>query len=121
MRDLPDAGQAPTTAELVARARAIAPLLAANASQGETDRRVVEESIRALTDAGLFKIAVPKRYGGYETSVRTMLEVSAAVAEADGGTGWVLALVNVSHWLVGLFPQQAQDDVFGAGPPPLVS
>ena len=111
----------PTAGELVARARALRPLLAANAGQGETDRRVVEGSIRALTDAGLFKIAVPKRYGGYETSVRTMLEVSAAVAEADGGTGWVLTLVNVSHWLVGLFPQQAQDDVFGADPAALVS
>jgi alkylation response protein AidB-like acyl-CoA dehydrogenase len=112
---------APTTAELVARARALRPLLAANASQGEADRRVVEESIQALTAAGLFKIAVPKRYGGYETSVRTMLEVSAAVGEADGGTAWVLALVNVCNWLIGLFPQQAQDDVFGADPAALVS
>jgi alkylation response protein AidB-like acyl-CoA dehydrogenase len=81
----------------------------------------VAESIRALTDAGLFKIAVPKRYGGYETSVRTMLDVSAAVAEADGGTAWVLTLINVSHWLVGLFPQRAQDDVFGADPAAKVS
>jgi alkylation response protein AidB-like acyl-CoA dehydrogenase len=69
----------------------------------------------------LFKIAVPKRYGGYETSVRTMLEVSAAVGEADGGTAWVLTLVNVCNWLIGLFPQQAQDDVFGADPAALVS
>jgi len=112
---------APTTAELVARARALRPLLAANASQGETDRRVVEESIQALIGAGLFKIAVPKRYGGYETSVRTMLEVSAAVGEADGGTAWVLTLVNVCNWLVGLFPQQAQDDVYGGDPAALVS
>ena len=82
---------------------------------------MVEESIQALTDAGLFKIAVPKRYGGYETSVRAMLEVSAAVGEADGGTAWVLALVNVCNWLIGLFPQQAQDDVFGADPAALVS
>jgi alkylation response protein AidB-like acyl-CoA dehydrogenase len=113
--------QSPTAGELVARARALRPLLAANASQGETDRRVVAESIQALTDAGLFKIAVPKRYGGYETSVRTMLDVSAAVAEADGGTAWVLTLINVSHWLVGLFPQRAQDDVFGADPAAKVS
>ncbi len=114
-------GTAPTTAELVARARALRPLLAANASQGEADRRVVEESIQALIGAGLFKIAVPRRYGGYETSVRTMLEVSAAVGEADGGTAWVLTLVNVCNWLIGLFPQQAQDDVFGADPGALVS
>jgi alkylation response protein AidB-like acyl-CoA dehydrogenase len=111
----------PSAEELVARARALRPLLAANASQGEADRRVVEESITALADAGLFKISVPKRYGGYETSMRTMLEVSAAVGEADGGTAWVLTLVNVCNWLVGLFPQQAQDDVFGTDPGTLVS
>ena len=111
----------PTTAELVARARALQPLLAANAVKGETDRRVAEESIQAMVDAGLFKIAVPQRYGGYQTSMRTMLEVSAAVGEADGGTAWVLTLVNVCAWLVGLFPERAQDEVFGADPGALVS
>ena len=33
----------PSAEELVARARALRPLLAANASQGEADRRVVED------------------------------------------------------------------------------
>lgn len=111
----------PTGAELVARARELKPLLAANAAQGETDRRVVEESIQALTDAGLFKISVPKRYGGYETSLRTMLDVSAEVAEADGGTAWVVTLINVCNWMVGLMPEKAQDDVFGADPDAKVS
>ena len=105
---------APSTAELVARVKELHPLLARNAAAGEKDRRVVEESIQAMTDAGLFKLAVPKRYGGYETSMRTMLEVSAAVAEADGGTAWVLTLTNVCAWFTGLLPQQAQDEVFGA-------
>lgn len=112
---------APTSEELLARAQALAPLLKKNAAQGETDRRVVEESIQAMTDAGLFRIAVPKRYGGYETSMRTMLDVSAAVAEADGGTAWVLTLTNVCAWMVGLFPGKAQDEVFGADPDAKVS
>jgi alkylation response protein AidB-like acyl-CoA dehydrogenase len=113
--------EVPSAAELVARARELHPLLTKNAAQGEQDRRVVEESIQALTDAGLFRIATPKRYGGYETSMRTMLDVSAAVAEADGGTAWVLTLTNVCSWLVGLFPQQAQDEVFDADPDAKVS
>ena len=37
--------------------------------------------------------------------MRTMLEVSAAVGEADGGTAWVVTLLNVCNWLVGLFPR----------------
>ncbi len=108
--------QAPDAAELVARVKELQPLIRKNAAQGEKDRRVVEESIQALTDAGLFKVAVPKRYGGYETSMRTMLDVSAALAEADGGTSWVVTLANVMTWAVGLFPEKAQDEVFGANP-----
>ncbi len=111
----------PTSEELVARIRALHPLLKKNAAQGEQDRRVVEESIEALTEAGAFKIAQPKRYGGYETSMRTMLDVSSAVAEADGGTAWVVALINVCNWCVGLFPKQAQEDIWGKNPGAKVS
>lgn len=107
---------APSAAEVVARVRELQPLLAKNAVVGERDRRVAEESIQALTDAGVFRVAVPKRYGGYETSIRTMLDVSAAVAEADGGTSWVVALLNVGAWLTSLFPERTQDEVFGADP-----
>lgn len=112
----PQSVDAPSTAELVARVQELTPLLKRNAAAGEQDRRVAEESIRALTEAGLFKVATPKRYGGYETSMRTMLDVSTAVAEADGGTAWVVTLTNVMSWVVGLFPERAQDEVFGADP-----
>ena len=49
--------------------------------------------------------------------MRTMLDVSAAVGEADGGTSWVVTLLNVCSWLVGLYPGQAQDDVCIPGAP----
>src|SRR5277367_6596714 len=106
----------PDSAELVARIRKLHPLLREHAARGEQDRRVAQECMQALREAGALKIAQPKRYGGYETSMRTMLDVSAAVSEADGGTGWVVTLLNVCAWLVGLFPQQAQDDVWGDNP-----
>jgi len=107
--------------ELLARIRELQPLIEKNAARGEQERRVVEESITALTEAGVFKIAQPRRYGGYPSSVRTMLDVSAAVAEADGGTGWIVALGNVCAWLTGLFSEQAQDEVWGADPDARIS
>jgi alkylation response protein AidB-like acyl-CoA dehydrogenase len=113
--------QTPDSAELVARIKALHPLLRENAAKGEGDRRVVEESVRALTEAGIFKTCVPKRYGGYGTSMKTMLDVFSAVAEADGGTSWIVALINGCAWLASLFPVQAQDEVFGADPNAMVS
>lgn len=106
----------PSPAELLARVKDLHPLLSGNAATGEQNRRVSEESITALSEAGLFRLATPKRYGGYETSIRTMIDVAAAVAEADGGTAWVVGLINVAGWLTGLFPAKAQDEVFGADP-----
>lgn len=111
----------PDAAELVARVKELHPLLSKNAAIGEQDRRVADESVEALTAAGLFRLTVPKRYGGYETSIRTLLEVSAAVAEADGGTAWIVTLINVCNWMTGLFCTQAQDEVFGANPDAKVS
>lgn len=105
-----------TSAKLLARALELRPLLAANAAQGESDRRIPDESIKALTDAGLFGLATPRRYGGSESDMRTLLDVQAAVAEADGAAGWVIGLVNACAWITSLFPEKTQDEVFGTGP-----
>ena len=115
-----DTVSTPDATELVARIKELQPLLREHAAQGEQDRRVAEDVIQALRAAGVLKIATPKRYGGYETSMRAMLDVSAALGEADGGTAWVATLLNVCAWMTGTFPQQAQDDVWGEDPDALV-
>jgi alkylation response protein AidB-like acyl-CoA dehydrogenase len=103
-------------ADLLARVESVRPVLAANAGQGSSDRRVPSESIAALTGAGAFKVMVPRRYGGYELGVRALLDVSAAVAAGDGSAGWVTSLTGVCAWMVGLYSGKAQDEVFGADP-----
>ncbi|MCA6091351.1 acyl-CoA dehydrogenase family protein [Streptomyces sp. SCA3-4] len=104
----------PGRAELVARATALQPLLREHAARIEADRKVTDEVIDALADAGLFKLTVARRFGGYETDMRTLLDASAALAEGDGSTGWVVAVVNTCNWLAGLFPAEVQEEVFGA-------
>ena len=105
-----------TPDELIRRATELQPLLAKNAARTEADRRVPDENIEAIREAGLFKLMIPKRLGGYETTIKTKMEVSAALAEACGSTAWVTGLTNVCAWLVGTLPDQAQQDVFGADP-----
>ncbi len=106
----------PDSQEIVERIKALRPLLQKNAAKTEDDRRVAEENIQALADAGVFRITVPRRYGGYEVNMRSMLDVSAAVAEGCGSTAWAVTLINVCNWLASLYSQKAQDDVFGANP-----
>ena len=105
-----------TTQELIERAKALRPLLKKNAAATEDGRRVSEENIQAIADSGLFRITVPRRYGGYEVNIRTKLEVSAALAEGCGSTAWAVTLINVCNWFTSLYSQKAQDEVFGANP-----
>ena len=108
--------RAPTLPELLGKIEEIRPVLERNAGQTEADRRVVEENIDALTAAGAFKVTVPHRFGGFQMTVREKLEVSAAVAESCGSTGWVVALTNVCNWMASVLGDQAQQDIFGANP-----
>lgn len=110
-----------TVAALLDHVRSLQPLIREHAAQGEQDRRVTQPVIDALEEAGAFRLAMPRRYGGFEGKMRDMLDMSTIVGEADGGTAWVVTLTNVCAWLVGLYPQKAQDDVFGANPRARVS
>ncbi|PBC51459.1 acyl-CoA dehydrogenase family protein [Rhodococcus sp. ACPA1] len=102
--------------EVVAKATALIPMIRVYAEQGSAERRAAPEVIAALEAEGLFKLFVPRRYGGYEENLRTAMETIAEVAKGDGSTAWAVALLNVCTWFGTTFSQQAQDEVFGANP-----
>ena len=106
----------PDTTELLSRAAALRPLLEQNADATDSLRRLPDTSVAALREAGLCRLMVPKRFGGFETSIHTYIEVMAELGRGCGSTSWVASLINVCAWLAGLFPERAQQDVWGANP-----
>jgi 3-hydroxy-9,10-secoandrosta-1,3,5(10)-triene-9,17-dione monooxygenase len=103
-------------ADLVATASELVPLLRSNAARTENDRRLADECIDALREAGLFKLAQPKQFGGLETDVRTRIEVVRALARGCGSTAWVTSLMTGGAWFVGMCSDELRDDVWGATP-----
>jgi 3-hydroxy-9,10-secoandrosta-1,3,5(10)-triene-9,17-dione monooxygenase len=87
----------------------------------EQARQVPAESIAELQEAGLFAMLQPKRYGGLEADPVEFYEVVRAIATADGSTGWVASVVGIHPWQLSLFPEKAQDEVWGTDPRTLVS
>jgi len=102
--------------QLIARAREVRPVLQKNAAETDSLRRLPEEVVRAIRDSGLCRLMVPKRFGGYQTSVRTYIEVMVELGQGCGSTAWVASLINVCAWLAALFPERAQKDVWGPNP-----
>jgi alkylation response protein AidB-like acyl-CoA dehydrogenase len=106
----------PSAADLIDRAAKIRPILQQQAEATDRLRRLPDENVQALKDAGLCRLMVPKRFGGYETDIRTYIAVMAELGRGCGATAWVASLINVCAWLAALFPERAQQDVWGSGP-----
>ncbi|MBV9232014.1 MAG: acyl-CoA dehydrogenase family protein, partial [Chloroflexi bacterium] len=102
----------PSRTELVRRASEIVPILQEHASWNEEHRRIHDESLQVLEQAGVFRLRAPKRYGGYEADTSTLVEVLAELGQGDGSTAWVAWVLASNTWLVGLFPDAVQDEVF---------
>ena len=102
--------------KLVEAAASFKDMLQEAAGEIDQTRRVPDRVIDALAAAGLFKLTVPKRYGGYETDIRTIIDVGAALAENCGSTAWATTLINTVGIAVGMLSEQAQNDVWGANP-----
>jgi alkylation response protein AidB-like acyl-CoA dehydrogenase len=88
------------------------PLLRRNALETERERRVAAENIAALAEAGIFRITLPRRFGGYECSVATQVDVLAEVARGCGSTSWVAAVYSVGTWIAALLADEAQEEIF---------
>ncbi|MEU3347497.1 acyl-CoA dehydrogenase family protein [Streptomyces sp. NPDC006700] len=113
---LPSATGTEPDNEIVARATALRALIRDHAEQGNREGRVVAAVIDALAGEGLLSLTVPRRYGGAETNSRTTVDVLAALAQADGSTGWSAMLLNIGNWFATTWPVRAQDEIWGEDP-----
>jgi len=104
--------ETPTREQLVGQAAELAPQLRANASWARENRRQHESTIEALAAAGIFRLRVPRRYGGYEADTRTLVEIGTALARGDASASWVASVYWIPTWMAGLFPDEVQDEVF---------
>lgn len=70
----------------------LAPL--ARAGAGEADRlaKLTRPVSAALAQHGLFRLWIPRRYGGFELSLPQALRVYEAAARVDGSVGWAVMI-----------------------------
>lgn len=101
--------------DLLQRARELVPMLQDGAPTSENLRRLAPESFAALRDAGLFKLYVPRRHGGFELSPLETIRIYSEVARGDGAAAWVTAIMSTNGWMAAQFPEAVQDLVFEDG------
>ncbi len=114
MRTANDQITVPTREELVAKAVALQPLLREHSATGDATRRTADEVIDGLTEAGFFRLLSPRRIGGFELDLRTAVEVTETLAEADGSAAWLVGLAASASWATAYLPERAQSEIIDA-------
>ena len=101
---LPAAAPDPGPEELLARARELVPSLRERVERCEQERRVPEESIRELKQAGLFRVLQPRAFGGLELDFATYVRISIELGRGCASTAWVYQNNAMHNLILALFP-----------------
>lgn len=113
--------QAPSTAQLIQRARDLMPMFRERCFEPEKLGRLPEANVEALIDSGLLRIGVPARFGGLDVDIDAMFECSVELARGCAATAWCFSLWNSHGWWSGYYSDEAQQELYGNGPDVLIS
>jgi 3-hydroxy-9,10-secoandrosta-1,3,5(10)-triene-9,17-dione monooxygenase len=102
---------------LLDRTRKLVPELKEQAGAAEDARHVLSETYDALAEAGVFKMCVPERFGGYEADFETQCDVLATVAMGCPSSSWVATIFSAMAWLAATLSDEAQEEILGDGDP----
>jgi 3-hydroxy-9,10-secoandrosta-1,3,5(10)-triene-9,17-dione monooxygenase len=100
---------------LVQRARDLVPKLKERALKTESERKVPNETVAEMQEAGFFRVLQPKKYGGYEMDPQVFYDVCMTLAEGCMSTAWIYGVIGVHNWQIALFDPRAAADVWKGG------
>lgn len=93
----------------------IAPILRAHAAEAEERRRLSDAAAAAMKEAGLYRMWIPRAYGGLELDFMTGGRVIEEVAGVDSAAAWNLAVSAGGSTLLAYFDEQAAAEIYADG------
>ncbi len=110
---------APPTADRadpIRRARGLVPRIAARADEAERLRRIPQATIADFERAGLWRLFRPARYGGHEGDYGLFIDMGEEIGRACTSTAWVWANLVSHNWMLGMWPPEGQEAIWGVNP-----
>jgi 3-hydroxy-9,10-secoandrosta-1,3,5(10)-triene-9,17-dione monooxygenase len=90
--------------------------LADRAAEAEDLRRLPDATIADFRDSGLSRLLLPDRYGGEQEPFSAILDPVRRMAHGCVSSAWTLGFYILHNWMLALFGERAQDEVFADGP-----
>ena len=106
---------ASTEPDIIAAARSLAPAVRESADETERLRHLAPGILQQLRDARLFDLVLPRKFGGLEVDIITMMRVIEDVSEADGSTGWNVGIGNGTTIVSAALDEDVAREIFAPG------
>ncbi len=98
------------------RAALLGSLIDSNKDVVESDRRLPPHLLDALHDAGLFRMLLPKPYGGEEATPAQFLAAIEAAARHDASVAWCLCQANGCAMTAAYLASDVANEIWGNDP-----
>jgi alkylation response protein AidB-like acyl-CoA dehydrogenase len=99
--------------DFIARARALAPAIAAAAEDIDERRDLTPAIVQSLIEGGFFRMLQPRSLGGAELRPAIFSQVTEALAEADASTAWCVCQNNGCSMSAAYLNEAAAREIFG--------
>lgn len=82
----------------------------------EAQRRVPQDIVQGLRDAGIYRAAVPKSLGGDGAPLGDVFRLIERISEADASVGWVASFAPQGANYFGALPTHRLKEIYADGP-----
>ena len=94
----------------------IAPIIREHSAAGERERRLAQPVVDAMLGAGLFRMWVPKAFGGLELDPMATFRVIEEIARIDSAAAWNLQISTAASALYAWFENDSPKEIFAETP-----
>lgn len=107
--------------DLTKIARELGPVISQHIDEEENNGRLSPTVVKALREAGFYKLYLPQSLGGLECDPLTTARVVEEVARHNTAAGWSLMVANTIVFMGGHIPEKGIEEIFGNNPEALVA
>src|SRR5437899_6422533 len=101
-----------SAADIHANARALSAYLREKSDEIEQARRLPDEVVARLRDAGMFRLMMPKEWGGPEMRPAEQVEVIEELAKANASAAWCVMIGCDSGFFAGFLEDSAAREIY---------
>lgn len=106
----------PVLSDWLARVAEAGPIAEQEAPEADRARRLSDRSMAALHDKQMFRMLLPRAFGGHELTLPDYFQVIEKIAAYDASAAWCVCQGNCCAMIAGYLDRDVSENIWGRDP-----